>query len=112
MEEIKTIEIKSIEVEGLFGSFDYSIEMNSTSAENKLMLLYGDNGSGKTTILRLVFYLLSCQDKSGHKSEISKTKFKLFKVILSNNICFSASREESNLGTYKYEIFNLSKPKP
>lgn len=112
MEEIKTIEIKSIEVEGLFGSFDYTIEMNNTSIENKLMLLYGDNGSGKTTILRLVFYLLSCQDKSGHKSEISKIKFKLFKVILSNSICVSAKREESSLGTYKYEIFNLNKPKP
>lgn len=112
MEEIKTIEIKSIEVEGLFGSFDYTIEMNNNSAESKLMLLYGDNGSGKTTILKLVFYLLSYQDKSGHKSEISKTKFKLFKVTLSNNICISAKREQAALGTYKYEIHDISKPKP
>lgn len=112
MEEIKTIEIKRIEVEGLFGSFDYTIEMNSNSSESKLMLLYGDNGSGKTTILKLVFYLLSCQDKSGHKSEISKIKFKLFRVILSNDICISATREEPSLGTYKYEIKNISTPKP
>ena len=112
MEDIKTIEIKKIEVEGLFGSFDYTIEMNNISTDSKLMLLYGDNGSGKTTILKLVFYLLSCQDKSGHKSEISKIKFKLFKVILSNNICISAIREAATLGTYKYEISNLNKPKP
>jgi len=112
MEESKIVEIKRIEVEGLFGSFDYTIETNNLNSENKLILLYGDNGSGKTTILKLVFYLLSTQDNSGHKSEISKIKFKKFSVVLSNKIRISAVREKIGFGTYNYVVNEENKSEP
>ncbi|MBA7495407.1 hypothetical protein ES702_05989 [subsurface metagenome] len=42
--------IKRISVEGLFGLYDYSLAIpNSNGDGNKIMILYGDNGSGKTT---------------------------------------------------------------
>src|ERR1035437_509581 len=112
MENFKSIEIEKIEVKKLFGSFDYTIETSKINSDNKLLLIYGDNGSGKTTILKLVFYLLSSQDKAGHKSAISKIKFQKFSITLSNNITVSAIRENAEFGTYKYVVSDLSATKP
>lgn len=112
MEDSKIIEIKRIEVKELFGSFDYTIETNNLNPENKLMLLYGDNGCGKTTILKLIFFLLSSKDGAGHKTEISKIKFKEFSVVLSNNIMISAIREKADSGTYSYVVKEENKIKP
>lgn len=108
METTNSIKIKRIEVEELFGYFNYTIETNVSAPEDKLLLLYGDNGSGKTTILKLVFYLLSSQDQSGHKSKISNIKFKQFSVVLSNNICIMATREKSDFGSFTFEIKDLN----
>jgi ABC-type cobalamin/Fe3+-siderophores transport system ATPase subunit len=112
MSKTSLVEIIKIEVDSLFGYFNYTIESINTIRENKLMLLYGDNGSGKTTILKLVFFLLSSQYRVGHKSEISKIKFKRFVVHLSNNISISANREKSMQGTYKYEVYKKDQVKP
>ena len=71
--------IKEINVEQLFGYYSYKLsETKSLNDLSKLIILYGDNGSGKTTILKLIFYLLSCVDKAGHKSALAKYKFKRF----------------------------------
>jgi ABC-type molybdenum transport system ATPase subunit/photorepair protein PhrA len=40
------------------------------------MILYGDNGSGKTTILSLIVNLLSHVDKKGHKKRVAGIKFR------------------------------------
>ena len=47
--------IERIEIKGLFGSFDYDIRLPE---EGEVMILTGPNGYGKTTILRIVAYLL------------------------------------------------------
>jgi energy-coupling factor transporter ATP-binding protein EcfA2 len=97
--------IKEINVEQLFGYYSYKLcETNSQKDLSKLMIFYGDNGSGKTTILKLIFYLLSCIDKKGHKTALARYKFKRFSVLFTNGVEIGASRPRSKLGSYTYYI--------
>lgn len=98
------IKIEKIEVKNLFGYFTYDIEKGNLNSNDKLFLLYGDNGCGKTTILKTIFYLLSSQDKSGHKTELAKTKFEKIIVHLNNGISIGAIRKNNFIGSYSYEI--------
>ncbi|PCJ63635.1 MAG: hypothetical protein COA58_15980 [Bacteroidetes bacterium] len=103
--ENKQIGIKSIVVRKLFGHYDYDLPKNADEKDlNKLFILYGDNGSGKTTVLNLIFYLLSTKNKSGFKSKLAQTKFKKFSILLTNGIEIGATREKSVYGTYTYYI--------
>ncbi|MDA3953771.1 MAG: AAA family ATPase [Bacteroidales bacterium] len=104
------IKIERIEVKGLFGYFTYDIK-KASSTDEKLLLLYGDNGSGKTTILKTIFYLLSCQDGAGHKTELAKTKFEKVIVHLDNGISIGAIRKNNLIGAYSYVIQANSKDK-
>ena len=54
--------IRRITVNDLFGRYTYVVEPRDNS---NLLILYGDNGSGKTTILRLLFHLLSAGRTQG-----------------------------------------------
>lgn len=98
------IMIEKIEVKNLFGYFTYDVEKGNLNSNDKLFLLYGDNGSGKTTILKTIFYLLSSQDQSGHKTELAKTKFEKVIVYLNNGVSIGAVRKNSFIGSYSYEI--------
>src|ERR1700722_20723282 len=84
--------ILQISVEGLFGQFDYTLESETTDLSD-LFILYGDNGAGKTTILKLLFHLLSAGRNRGHRSAIKRTAFKLFEVRLVNRTKMRLSRE-------------------
>ncbi len=97
------INIDRIQVEGLFGCFNYDLKLNNPKASD-LVLFYGDNGSGKTTVLKLIFYLLSHRDGEGHKSAVARIKFKKFSVHLSNAVIISAYRKKSTLGSFVYTI--------
>jgi ABC-type Na+ transport system ATPase subunit NatA len=65
--------IRRIHVERLFGYLTYTLpnEKQKASDFDRLMILYGDNGSGKTTILTLVFCLLSPVLGRGEKTHIA-----------------------------------------
>jgi energy-coupling factor transporter ATP-binding protein EcfA2 len=94
--------IKRIQVKKLFGLYDYEIPPRDSKQEiEKFLLLYGANGSGKTTILRLLFHLLAPETGSGHKTWIARTKFKEFAVFFSDGSKVWAKRSRSSLiGTF------------
>ncbi|MCE7059209.1 AAA family ATPase [Dyadobacter sp. CY343] len=96
--------IKYICIENLFGYFTYLLpEDESHSSLDKLMILYGDNGSGKTTILRLIFNLLSEKNDSGHRTFLAKTKFNRIVVRLSDHVEIGAYRPNNIIsGSYFY----------
>jgi ABC-type uncharacterized transport system ATPase subunit len=73
-----SLTIERIEVRDHFGIYSYDLELDPgvLAANPNLMILYGDNGSGKTTILRLIFNLLSPEDRAGHRSYLARTSFK------------------------------------
>jgi len=104
-----TVSVSKIQVDKLFGLYDYTLPKNLNSDIKKLMIVYGDNGSGKTTILKLFFYLLSTRDKSGYKTRIAEIKFQRFAVIFQNGIEIGAQRDKPSIGSYEFYIAKKGK---
>lgn len=85
--------IVRITVEKLFGQFTYELPTKDDFSDiSQLFILYGDNGSGKTTILNVLFHLLSSEDGKGNKSFVSRVPFKRFSVELANGTVIEARR--------------------
>lgn len=86
--------IRRIRVAGLFDQFDYDIGLDvETEADpSRLLILYGDNGSGKTTILKLLFHLLHPAPKEGHRSFIARVPFSYLEVQFANQRSVTAQR--------------------
>lgn len=87
--------ISRIEVNGLFGHKNYDLALGDGGVENieKLLILYGDNGSGKTTILKALFFLLIPVDNKGFKTKLSRIPFKKFSVFFDDGTEVSAIRK-------------------
>ncbi len=103
--DTQQISIKSITVKKLFGYYNYTLPKDKNEKElSKLFILYGDNGSGKTTVLNLIFYILSTKIKSGYKSKLAQTKFEKFAISLTNGIEIGTFRDKSIYGPYTYYI--------
>ena len=107
------IKISKIQVVHLFGVYDYDLECASNSDVDNLMILYGDNGTGKSTILRMIYYLLSCKSNCGHKSQLANIPFKDFKIHFDDGSFVEAVRMSAStnlLGTYSilYKIGDVA----
>lgn len=103
-EKINPFAVSQICVEKLFGQYTYNIPNDSNVDINKLLILYGDNGTGKTSILKLLFYLISPRDKKGYKTKIAKTKFQKLSIHFQNGTEIGALRENSLIGSFEYYI--------
>jgi energy-coupling factor transporter ATP-binding protein EcfA2 len=96
--------ISRITVEQLFGRYSYDLHSLDTDF-SKLLILYGDNGSGKTTILKCLFHLLSPAKNKSHRSELARVPFRRFSVKLGDDVEVSAERAEGNLvGSFEMRI--------
>jgi hypothetical protein len=82
--------IASIQVERLFGLYSYQLPKDSHFSDANI--LYGDNGVGKSTILRLAFHLLSSAPNRGQRSFLYKTDFKFLEVQLVSGATVSATK--------------------
>lgn len=80
--------ISTIRVEKLFGLYTYVIP--GVGELSNAAILYGDNGVGKSTLLRLVFHLLSAAHDRGHRTALYKTDFQHLAVTLSSGVRLSA----------------------
>lgn len=80
--------ISTIRIEKLFGLYTYLIP--DAGELSDAAILYGDNGVGKSTLLRLVFHLLSAANNRGHRTALYKTEFQQLDVTLSSGITLSA----------------------
>lgn len=83
--------ITQIEVHGLFNRFSYRLPPKAELS--KAAILYGDNGVGKSTILRLVFHLLSAAGDRGHRTALRHIPFQMISVRLSSGKHFKAERQ-------------------
>ena len=72
-----TRKIKTIAVEKLFGLYDYTLTIPST-AEDNVFIIYGDNGTGKSTMLRLAYHLLASESGHSHKTVLANAAFNFF----------------------------------
>lgn len=94
--------ITKIIVKSLFGTYDYEI---NNEDNKKLLILYGDNGCGKTTILELLYYILSTDMHRGHKTFIGNKKFAKFEIDFFSGHKLIAYRDEDELiGSYTITI--------
>ena len=85
--------IAKFSIQSLNDFFTYS-DCSAQGSLEELMILYGENGSGKTSILNLLFHLLSSQTKKGHLTYIAETPFKSLRVELSDGTVVSATRDK------------------
>src|SRR6266704_2357742 len=97
--------ISRVTVDRLFNLYSYELPPKSQRADfSRLLILYGDNGSGKTTILQLLFHLLSPEVMRGHKSFVARTMFQSMVVRFANGTTVSASRETARTGSFQMSI--------
>ncbi|MCC5787048.1 MAG: AAA family ATPase [Phycisphaerales bacterium] len=104
------IRVSSIEVRGLFGRLSYHLDLDSRCCLRRMAILYGENGSGKTTILNLVFRLLSAEENAGHKTYIGTIPFRHIAVRLNTGFEVVASRPTASDGPYSLEIRSVNHP--
>ena len=86
--------IESIKIDGLYGLYDYHLP-NDGGLTNAV-ILYGDNGVGKSTILRIVFHMLSCANNRGHRTALFNSDFDNLEVHLSSGITLVARRNRDS----------------
>jgi energy-coupling factor transporter ATP-binding protein EcfA2 len=106
--------VGSIEVKGLFGLYNYDIPGSEPDKDTKtILILYGDNGSGKTTILRLLFHAVTTETGGGHKSFIARTKFEKVRFEFTDGHRISLVRSKGSLvGSFTMEVESPKESKP
>jgi len=101
------LSVVRIEVERLFGRYTYTLskEDQHRQLDSSLVILYGDNGSGKTTILKLLFHLLSPAQNRGHRTFLAQTPFAKFSVLLADGTQIVCTRGQGKLtGSFQVKI--------
>lgn len=101
--ERNNISITKILVKQLFGLYDYEIE---TKPNSNFLILYGDNGCGKSSILSVIYHSLRPEPKDGHRGAIGQIPFLNFKIFLSNNEVIEINRKNIEEKEYKIIFSN------
>ena len=84
--------IKSIYLSKLFGRYTYEVPKQG-GALSDLNILYGENGLGKTSLLSLIFHLLSPARNKNHKTAISAILFHELRVTLNDGTTITATKD-------------------
>ena len=100
-----TNHIERISIKKLFGYYNYAFPQRSSPSLSELVILYADNGAGKSNLLRLIFLLLSTANNKGHKTAIAQTLFSEIELVLSSGYTLRAKRPAGLLsGPVIFEI--------
>lgn len=98
LESIVTAEIKpaikKVVVRGLFGSFAHSLPPSDDLPNPAI--LYGDNGVGKSTVLRIIFHMLSSAGDRGHRNALLQSNFDYCRIELQSGHVLTAERRKKN----------------
>jgi ABC-type lipoprotein export system ATPase subunit len=100
--------VAEITVRQLFGKYSYRVSSLTPKEARRggppMLLLYGDNGSGKTTILRLLWNLFSPAPNKGHRTQISNTPFRQFQVRLGNGDVVTVDKIDDLIGSFEITV--------
>ncbi|HAT7643704.1 TPA: AAA family ATPase, partial [Enterobacter asburiae] len=88
--------ISAVVIKKLFGLYDYTLPGDNIFAN--IAVLYGENGVGKSTILRMVFHLLSGtkNQSSSHLRSLYNIRFEKITVLIGNDVELSATQLKKN----------------
>ena len=100
-DEKQSVKILNIYISELFGYKEIKIDI---SQNDNLVVLYGDNGSGKTTVLYLLYHIFSSEPAKGHRTAIGNTVFKSIHINLSGNIDLILERVEIKSDSYNVMV--------
>lgn len=90
--------VRKATITRLFGNEGYSYDLSfEKHKKSNLVIVYGDNGCGKTTLLKLIFYLLAPTSGSGYKTFIASTPFELLSIELGDGVEISARKDPGRL---------------
>lgn len=81
-----------LKIEGLFHRYSYDLEFPSKAVAQHLAIIYGDNGTGKTTILRLLWHLFSPANNRHHRVTLRSLPFRSLEATLSNGVKLRADK--------------------
>ena len=92
--------VARVSIEGLFGQYTYELPANDAEPadRSRLFIMYGENGTGKTTLLKLIYHALSPEDNQGHRSFLTRTRFSRFAIELFDGTVLEADRRLQNSG--------------
>lgn len=99
--------LANLAIKDLFGKYSFEkIDLShSTESGVGLTLIYGDNGVGKTTILKLIYSAISSERNAGNRGYIASVPFRSLKLSFGNDQEISIRREGKSLkGDYIYEF--------
>jgi energy-coupling factor transporter ATP-binding protein EcfA2 len=91
--------IRRVLVDSLFGDESYSYRIDTDSLADiarHIFIIHGENGCGKTTILQILFHILSTAPQRGHKTALSRVPFRRFEVEFASGTKIAAARENPN----------------
>lgn len=103
--------LRRVEIQELFGYLNYDLDferdesgsVSTAESEKAVSLLYGQNGSGKTTVLRLIYSALASSRGEGLRSYISLVPFKAIRFHLNENKIISIYKSRQD-GSYEYHF--------
>lgn len=102
--------VRRIEIDDLFGERkEIRLEKDGAS-DPRVFVLYGRNGSGKTTILRIINSLISAEDGVGHRTRLAKIPFSRARVYLDGGTIIEARKKDGLLGAYDWSIYRPNSP--
>lgn len=98
------VKILRVQLQALFGLYNYDIP-GTAGVLDRTPLLYGENGLGKTNILKILFHLLSPAPDRGHRTALAAIRFRKIEVALSNSVIVRAFRQGDALdGAMRLEV--------
>ncbi len=104
-EDDQNLYISSFEIRDLFGVYSYKItSLPNENDLSRLLILYGDNGTGKTTILKLLYSAISPVTAVGVKTYLAQTPFSHLRIEFNDGICITYSKAKGLLGSMTAEI--------
>ena len=98
--------IQRVYVQGLFGQFDHDLSFGDRQpADPNLLIFYGENGTGKTTLLWILYHLLNKEPKHNHRTYLSRQQFRKIEVTFSDDMKLSAERQTGDIGSFVLRFF-------
>jgi len=93
-----------VQVTGLLGTYDYDLELSAEAQRAGVSILYGENGTGKTTLLNLLFHVLSAAVAEGHRTATSRIRFKRLYVETASGDHITAEKTDPKATTFSQEV--------